>query len=602
MKDFRKCLKYAFLLSPSLCIATLVYSIAVSGLPFVVLLFSGRIVDQLLSGAEFSEVMVNVYFLAFCGLGLGLVALVSEEIVRRKRRHVYMLLDHKLFMQSFNLPYDVFEKDATCQMLLKARDGSNGSGSIISFVQNAFGRSVSVLASLIYSMFLISGAWSSIESSNQEPLFLFLNSPFSILVIFALIALAILTAFFLGKWQRKFLMSFFDENVEANRATGYLIELSDQRGPAKDIRVYGLEDLIDHRFEETAKKLEKTYNVTARKSALNDVLFFLPTALVLVGSYFYVSGKAYYGIVSIGSIITIVGGLSSFSTALLTGASAINSNRLMTGYLKYFFEYLELDSKPKGGEKAPRGELKLAFEHVYYAYEGAENYAVEDLSFELTPGKKTALVGPNGAGKSTIIKLISRLYSPNKGKITLNGVDISAYDEKEYNALLAILFQDFSLFPFTLGQNVASSLEYDQEKALSCLKQSGFELANGKFPDGLDTLIASSSNNGKELSGGESQKIAIARALYKDPPFILLDEPTSALDPKSEAEVYESISKLVGGRTSLFISHRMSSTKFCDEIIVLNEGKLSESGTHEELLKANGLYAKMFMEQAKYYL
>ena len=211
-------------------------------------------------------------------------------------------------------------------------------------------------------------------------------------------------------------------------------------------------------------------------------------------------------------------------------------------------------------------------------------------------------MGKNGAGKTTFIKLLCRLYDPTEGQILLNGIDIKLYDYREYIGLFSVVFQDFKLFSFSVGENVATSAEYDEEKATACLKQAGFEERLSTMPQGIHTNIYQVEDNGVEISGGEAQKIAIARALYKDAPFVILDEPTSALDPVSEYEIYRHFDQLVKDKTSIYISHRMSSCRFCDNIYVFDGGRIIQAGSHEELMqKEEGLYHQLWQAQAQYY-
>jgi ATP-binding cassette subfamily B protein len=214
-----------------------------------------------------------------------------------------------------------------------------------------------------------------------------------------------------------------------------------------------------------------------------------------------------------------------------------------------------------------------------------------------------AIVGVNGAGKTTLMKLLCRFYEPDSGTILVNGKPLPSYDEASAYRLYAIVFQDFKLFSFSVLDNVASGPDGDEAKAIDCLKKVGIYDRIEKFPDGLHTILYNENDkNGVEISGGEAQKIAIARALYKDSPLVILDEPTSALDPKSEAEIYEGLGELAKGKTAVFISHRMSSTKFCDDIAVIDKGKIVEEGTHSDLMAIeNGLYKKMWEAQAQYY-
>lgn len=602
MKGFIKLIRFTFFLSKSILPLVFIKSLASASLPFVSLYFMGDILDSLLSGSSFEAIIPSIVLLASIDLALALIVLVTNHFYGIQRNLLEYKLDLELVNKSFSLPYELFEKKETRDMLEKAVDGANGSGGIPSFVEDVLGGLLSAITSLVYSLVLLSACFVSIESDISEPLFLFLNSPFSALTIFGAVGLMLLATYLIGQWANKASRRFFEENVESNRQFGYMLDYSSDSALAKDIRVYGLDGPLDDLYQEYSERDVKQYNRTSITFAGIQIGYFIPVALVLTYSYFYIGAKAYYGIVSVGSIITLVGAISSFASALSKGISVINRSRLMSYYLGYFFDFLSLPDDNLSGDPLPEGEPVIAFEHVSFKYPGVDDYALNDLSFTITPHKKTAIVGPNGAGKSTIIKLVSRFYTPTSGKITLNGVDIQTLDKKAYNALLAILFQDFTLFPISVGDNVACSSEYSKEKVLSCLDLAGFDAASPqKCPEGLDTIVLAKSDEGKDYSGGERQKIAIARALYKDSPFILLDEPTSALDPKSELEVYDSIASLVEEKTSLFISHRMSSTKFCDDIIVLDKGKLVQRGSHRELSQQEGLYKKMFDEQAKYY-
>ena len=213
-----------------------------------------------------------------------------------------------------------------------------------------------------------------------------------------------------------------------------------------------------------------------------------------------------------------------------------------------------------------------------------------------------AVVGPNGAGKTTFIKLLCRLYDPTEGQIFLNGIDIKLYDYHEYMQLFSVVFQDFKLFSFSLAENVATSLDYNEERIRACLELAGFGERLKEMPEGIDTNIYQMQENGVEISGGEAQKIAIARALYKDSPLVILDEPTSALDPISEYDIYRRFDELVEDKTAIYISHRMSSCRFCDNIVVFNKGEIVQHGSHQELLEDEGsIYHEMWNAQAQYY-
>ena len=254
-------------------------------------------------------------------------------------------------------------------------------------------------------------------------------------------------------------------------------------------------------------------------------------------------------------------------------------------------------------EKRSDDAYEIEFEHVSFRYPGEKEYALKDLSIKFRIGEKMAIVGRNGSGKTTMIKLLCRLYEPTEGRILLNGVDIRKFQEQEYRRLFSVVFQDFKLFDLELGENVAGSEHYDRKKVGDCLKKAGYSLNQKKMAKGLDTyLYKGYDESGVEISGGEAQKIAIARALYKQSSFILLDEPTAALDPLAENEIYQSFDAIVGTKTAIYISHRLSSCKFCNDIIVFDQGKLIQRGSHEQLLKdTDGRYFEMWNAQAQYY-
>ena len=229
--------------------------------------------------------------------------------------------------------------------------------------------------------------------------------------------------------------------------------------------------------------------------------------------------------------------------------------------------------------------------------------AVDGFNITIEKGQLYGLIGPNGAGKTTLIKLLCRLYDPTDGVILLNGIDIRKYRYDEYMDIFSVVFQDFQLFSLPLGQNVAARQNYDAARVTDCLEKAGFGERLAKMPQGLNTyLYKELDENGVEVSGGEAQKIAIARALYKDAPFIILDEPTAALDPIAEAEIYAKFNEIAGDKTAIYISHRLSSCKFCDEILVFDRGSILQQGTHEALLEqASGKYAQLWNAQAQYY-
>lgn len=254
-------------------------------------------------------------------------------------------------------------------------------------------------------------------------------------------------------------------------------------------------------------------------------------------------------------------------------------------------------------EKRSDRQYEVEFKNVSFKYPGSEIWALKNVSMKFKVGSRLAIVGENGSGKTTFIKLLCRLYDPQEGEILLNGINIRKYNYRDYMNIFSVVFQDFQLISQPLGNNVAGSTNYDEEKVRKALIDAGFGERLETMPEGLNTqLYKDFTENGVEISGGEAQKIAIARALYKDAPFIILDEPTAALDPIAEAEIYAKFNDIAGDKTAIYISHRLSSCKFCDEIMVFHEGSVIQQGTHEMLVaEENGKYYELWHAQAQYY-
>ncbi len=254
---------------------------------------------------------------------------------------------------------------------------------------------------------------------------------------------------------------------------------------------------------------------------------------------------------------------------------------------------------PTGGQVLLNGE---DIRDVSFRYPNTETWALRHVNMKFQVGSRLAVVGENGSGKTTFIKLLCRLYDPTQGEILLNGIDIRKYSYRQYIDLFSVVFQDFQLLAFPLGQNVAAAVEVDKGRAARCLEMAGFGKRLAALPQGLETpLYKEFDESGVQVSGGGAQKIALARALYKDAPFVVLDEPTAALDPVAEMEVYENFDKIVGDKTAVYISHRLSSCRFCDDIAVFDHGHIVQQGSHDALVEAPGKYQELWHAQAQYY-
>ena len=330
---------------------------------------------------------------------------------------------------------------------------------------------------------------------------------------------------------------------------------------------------------------------------------------VLTGMiYLFVCLKAWAGAFGVGAVTQYVGAVTNLFLGFSKLLETVSSLRVNGEFLKDCTDFLDMpDSLYHGSlttEKRSDRQYDVEFRDVSFRYPGTDTNVLSHVNMKFRVGSRLAIVGMNGSGKTTFIKLLCRLYDPTEGQILLNGIDIKKYRYEDYIDLFSVVFQDFQLLAMPLGQNVAGRMEYDREKALDCLEKAGFGERLKAMPKGLDTwLYKELDKDGVEVSGGEAQKIAIARALYKDAPFLILDEPTAALDPMAEAEIYSQLNEITGDRTAIYISHRLSSCKFCDEIAVFDQGKIIQQGSHEELAAdETGKYYELWNAQAQYYV
>lgn len=374
-----------------------------------------------------------------------------------------------------------------------------------------------------------------------------------------------------------------------------------------DIRTYSQEKIIQPTMEESAfvpggpfdRLYKGPWSMLASAASGTSAIF---TGCV----YIFACLKAWGGAFGIGSVTQYVGAATALAGNVAMFLETVNFISANAPFMEDTFRLLDTPNAMYQGslttEKRSDRQYHVEFRDVSFRYPGTENWALRHVNMKFKVGSRLAIVGENGSGKTTFIKLLCRLYDPQEGQILLNGIDIRKYNYRDYMDIFSVVFQDFQLLPQSLGANVAGSGSYDRERVKKALMDAGFEERMSAMPQGLDTqLYKDFAENGVEVSGGEAQKIAIARALYKDAPFIILDEPTAALDPMAEAEIYGKFNDIVTDKTAIYISHRLSSCKFCDEIAVFDQGQVVQQGTHDGLVEAEGKYRELWNAQAQYY-
>ena len=604
----RKVLSLTHRIVPGYITFIFIVKLIAAGQPFISIYFSSLILDGLFRLDSFEAIFKNVLIMLCLDSVFVLIRWGLELLGWVKRHELTQRINKMLIDKTMDLDFDILEKHETLDMYKKAKDGMTAGGDIRVFIENLAGL-IEKVATIVYSLVLIIPLFipkAVSETGTLTGIGFFLNKWYSFGIMVLVLAVHVFMSYKTNKKASQLQMDFFEKNVSYNRYFGYWFNLIFDYSIGKYIRLYKMQKLMTKRVQETNDKLEAEGNAWINKDLKISIIPVFSQAFMQLTSYVYVGLKAVFGLITPGKCIMYV---SSY-TRLVESITGISGNfvslKMQSRYLSFFYDYMKIENKRYDGtiptEKRDDNVFELEFRDVSFKYANSETWALRHVNQKITLGTKNAVVGKNGAGKTTFIKLLCRLYEPTEGQILLNGVDIRYYDTEEYEKLFAIVFQDFNLFSFPLGENVASSIEYDRERAIKCLEDAGFGERLAKMEKGLDTpLYQYDDENGVEISGGEAQKIAIARSLYKDAPFVIMDEPTSALDPVAEFEIYQRFDQMVEGKTSIYISHRMSSCRFCDNIIVFNDGQIVEQGNHNKLMSNGGLYSELWNAQAQYY-
>lgn len=427
------------------------------------------------------------------------------------------------------------------------------------------------------------------------------------LLLLAILATTVVSYFVsnrLSEWGYK----HREEESEYSTQIYYLDRQSSDLTVAKDIRIFGLRSWLDDLYAKsmaayTAFK-RKEQGVYIWASVTDLVLTFLRNAI----AYAYLIGLVIGNGLSVSEFLLFfgaVGGFTAWVSGILGGFNTLHKQSLDISSVRECLEFPEPfkfeDGEPIKTEENRLYEIRL--ENVSYRYPGADKDTLTNVNLTLHPGEKLAVVGLNGAGKTTLIKLICGFLDPTEGRILLDGKDIRDYNRRDYYKMFSAVFQEFSLLAGTIATNVAQDSEgFDMERVKDCVEKAGLRKKIESLKDGYDTYLNREVfEDAMLLSGGETQRLMLARALYKNAPFIVLDEPTAALDPIAESEMYQKYNEMTSGKSSIYISHRLASTRFCDRIIMIADGRIGEEGTHEELLKAGGKYAELYEVQSKYY-
>lgn len=592
--------------TPGLIRAKVISAIIDALNPFVTVWFSARIINEMMGTRNTKLLLLYVFMIIGIHFLFSMTKNVMDRIVEEQQSAMW---DHfsKIFAdKQMSMDYVDLEDLEIQKLQQKAKENlfmfGNGLGQLVWDTADLVKVTVGIIASvsLTASLFVA-------KSGNQ-----IMDSYLWILAILAVVILSGMIYGYLTKKENTVFQEWTDNTVWYNRTfMFYGYELYNNIKRAKDVRIYGQEKLADSQMQKMEEHNRRD-DVYLNKMSGYKGMMYLARGLGNALCYLFVVAKASLGAFGVGNIVQYVGAFTELVQNMGMLIWSYLENEKYCEHLEKLYEYLDIPNKKYQGTipvekgffcKDGENEYEIEFRNVSFRYPGSDTYVLKNINTKLSIGKKQAFVGENGAGKTTFVKLLCRLYDPTEGEILLNGINIKKYDYEEYMGLFSFVFQDFKLFSFSLGQNIATDVTYDSDKVIECMKKVSFYDRFLTLQEGLETyLYKDLSQDGVEISGGEEQKIALARALYKGTPFIVLDEPTAALDPIAEAQVYSDFSNMVDNKTAIYISHRLSSCQFCDEITVFDKGRIVQKGSHGKLVnETGGKYCELWNAQAKHY-
>ncbi len=594
-QTFKQAAGYTFLVNKRYTILMILNAFLTAIIGYVPIYFSAKVIDALIDRAPIETVILYVILTVGIVFTINLLNtyIASEKEVANNNvwRNENWLFSEK----ATQLAYESIENPEVTQLRYRVRLESQTG-------QNLF--------YLYYHLELFIGQMTKIIASLALTVSFFMIDTLSVWIKLAIVGglfVSLLIQSYATKKTNDLNREFMAASVDMNVISGHFYDYIGQYAAGKDIRLYNMADFLGNAYMENDRKYwEGNLKNSYKKSA-----WMLPITVLSNVFKFGIYGVLIYaalqGGITIGSIAKYVTCLMLLSETLTQAARTLQMAFDNNHYLKRYFSYFDIPNNMYQGsltvEKRDDNEYFVEFRNVSFKYPNTNEYALKNINLKFRVGEKLAIVGMNGSGKTTFIKLLCRLYDPTEGEILLNGVNIQKYDYDEYMSVFSVVFQDFTLFSFKLGEVVASSKHFDPVRVAECLRKANFGDRLKTLPEGVDTyLYKAYDQSGIEISGGEAQKIALARALYKDSPFILLDEPTAALDPVSEYEVYSNFNAIAGDKTTVYISHRLASCRFCDQILVFDKGSIVQQGGHEELLgNENGKYHELWQAQAQYY-
>lgn len=541
------------------------------------------LIDELMGSKDKNKLIFWVCAIAGCNLIFSFLKKTLKRLLDVKEKEVYWQIERAFARKIMSVEYWHLEDPHYLDLKERASFAMQNQGAVSNLINNT-------ISLLNYTITVIGLVTVMLRLSWILVVTLFVS---------VLIILLMQSSF--SNYQQK----FFAELIPVNRKFGYYANLVYENAGHKDFRLYNMQNMITDTVISYNKEINRWFTRFYRRLGLSMGLFQIVVVFQTVFAYGFVGAQTLGGSIGIGDLTMYVSSAINFSSSIIALGQAVVIIFQMLGYLEPLVELLKVpDEAEQTGTRILDRVRSIRFENVTFFYPKTDKKVLDNISFEIREGEKISIVGLNGAGKSTIVKLLCRLYHPDSGTIYINDRDIFEYEHKSYLAAIAAVFQDFKLFNFSIQENITCKpVGIDNEKVEKIIGEVGIKDKIESLPDGIKTLFGKEyDTEGVEFSGGQAQKIAIARALYKDASMVIMDEPTSALDPMAEAEIYENFNRMVGNKTAIYISHRMSSSVFCDRILVINNGHIEAYDTHKKLMdNKEGLYYKLFNSQVVNY-
>ena len=571
--------------------------------PFINIYFSARLITLLTQKADTSVIITNIALV----LGINVVIFFLASFLNNyNENHRMMLLDlenKKVEEKLYNADYALLNDSKFKELLHRHEEaGKSRWARLPYFMWTTLQFTRGVLTTIISFIIIIPLLKVGFVRTGNT----FFERPLLIVTIVAAIAVMAGVILIVASKINKSYLEANEKYAELDRIFYSFIDILGDYKTGKEIRLYKEQNLIDNI---TTQKILTDGEITLRKismrTAKSSSFIAILGALVGFGVYLFIGVKGLFGLFGIGSLVLYCGSFMQIISGIMMFANTLGKLKEILPLARDYFKILEAESTMIYGNRELdlTNGFEIEFNNVSFKYPKSDIYALKQINLKISNGEKLAVVGRNGSGKTTFIKLLCRLYDVDEGEILINGINIKEYTRNSLNKLYSIVFQDYKILSLTVADNISANDECDKDMLNSALDKANIKDRIEAMPQKEKTyLYKDLDKSGVEISGGEAQKLALARALYKDSPIVILDEPTAALDPIAENEIYSRFNSFVENKTAIYISHRLSSCAFCDRIAVFDNAELVETGTHNELISANGRYAELWNAQASYYL